>query len=1535
MKIEDIQRNFLIGSEVVITLLSGKERSGMLTGITQSSISLLQPAHNNPTLIAVEQIALVEESASLPHPESSPVSNVQHRATELLVLTEPIQSSSCALSQSPGHSAAEQSQSDLQAEQSQTDLQLPPQAPTHPPTDLVKLSSSPLSQASAYPQEIIVEVIKVSARLEGAIKQAKQTNLELLEPNFDVPDTVKSQLYSTKKNDIVNGWTRLKDKYTSAVKNDLSRLNHIVHEYESLAEKHSEIAASAYFNRGCLQFKIQQVKEALRSFEAAAIKYKEPRLFYNWAALALQQGSPDIACHALEEFFKQSSPSENLVCWHKFVELAIDHGIATRLIHLLEYPNISSNSSDCHLILESAVFILDSHQKTEDAYRVMALIQQSDFEFDQVIYLLESAFETLEIQSSAAYEKQKQSIADTTKRIKQAEVRNRAKKQTEFQISNAARFAKLENYSRAISELSEALRIDPENAQIQQRISEYREIQREKSLPKGTGLYSQAVRARRAGDLKKAIQWLREDLKRGSTERVANELAGVLLQDNQPEEAIKELKKYIQSKGESISILNSLVSCYQKAGIFKECVRVLEKLITLNPTKEIIILKQLAFSYFKEKNYDKTEEVLSRCLRLAPRDETAKRWLDGIRQARQKGFDPSSLDSLDKTFILQDSLTDLGTNISQFLYFHLDRGEYKGVYEAKIPNRDFSEEDLAKLRGLIESTGRNRPGQRAEFNLSAAKLLMDLKSEDERKIRSYLQDFSVDMGDASILGGKTTDVALSYYAEAFAVATKWHVQLEERFSRSIQIFCADNSEKIPSPIEALESALELKRIPVLMNWLFEISFNAIVADFLLSLIHSHDALCKEIQEQCYAALQEEGGISKDFQVLADLWGRSRETARQRTNEITRAFSYLTVLAENLGTLPDQSNQVQQLIDKFRALQTGRGKIELTRLNYISVILQSLLEYNQQQSYVEKESLANKIKWEIEKRLEEIKEDSTKYSVELFYPYLERLKEILEKHFIGVQQGAEPNGLKTELAGDPYIPQPDSNISCKITVSNQSGRSPVSEVVIYIESSENKDYTVATPDVRVTEPLAGGQKNTKEVIINVAEKAKQSQVFTLYYRLGFKTRTGKQIETDVQSLSVRLGREEDFEKIDNPYQVWASSSTVTDPQMFFGRDEMLNNLVSAISSSLGVKSLVIYGQKRAGKSSILYHLEQRLTMPIIPVRFSIGDIQGSDTADSQDGDVNGNESVSAFFYRVVYRIKSKFEALEEEGYPALNIEQPRFADIQQNPQPYFYEYMDNLKKALRREPRYKGAKLVLLIDEFTYIYSGIKRGSISPTFMSLWKAILQEGYFGSVLVGQDTMSQFLNNFPNELQVADKQRVSYLAQHDAHRLIDEPICMKIPGTSKTESRYKGDAIPRLTELTANSPYYIQIFCDRLVSYMNRKKLVRITDADVDKVRDELIKGTNSLDRNYFDNLISSDIDETNRISQDQSLTVLREIATGAPSRQSWCDSSKITVETAIPIGTILDDLVEREVLEKEGKSRYRIRVELFKYWLLANQ
>ena len=195
-----------------------------------------------------------------------------------------------------------------------------------------------------------------------------------------------------------------------------------------------------------------------------------------------------------------------------------------------------------------------------------------------------------------------------------------------------------------------------------------------------------------------------------------------------------------------------------------------------------------------------------------------------------------------------------------------------------------------------------------------------------------------------------------------------------------------------------------------------------------------------------------------------------------------------------------------------------------------------------------------------------------------------------------------------------------------------------------------------------------------------------------------------------------------------------------------------------------------------------------------------------------------------------------------------------------------------------------------------------------------------------------MVKFKTRFPNEFGVLQEERISYLAQNDARRLIEDPI--RIGGRDEAnESRFRARAIERILDLTAGSPFYVQIICNRLVDYMNQQKAKYVTDADVERVKKDLLMGMNSLQLDKFDNLLTAGDAALEEIPVADTLAVCRAIATG--SRIGWCNINGIEYQSQTSLAVILEDLVERDVVEKRGAEDYRLRVGLFRDWLLTHQ
>ena len=127
--------------------------------------------------------------------------------------------------------------------------------------------------------------------------------------------------------------------------------------------------------------------------------------------------------------------------------------------------------------------------------------------------------------------------------------------------------------------------------------------------------------------------------------------------------------------------------------------------------------------------------------------------------------------------------------------------------------------------------------------------------------------------------------------------------------------------------------------------------------------------------------------------------------------------------------------------------------------------------------------------------------------------------------------------------------------------------------------------------------------------------------------------------------------------------------------------------------------------------------------------------------------------------------------------------------------YFQELLTRFQPAAAKTEDWQYMRIVLLIDEFSYLYGYIKDGRLSEEFMKNWKGLLQDNLFSAVLTGEDVMPKFKDEFPNEFGVTQDERVSYLFTEDATRLIDEPIRIEGP---TGESRYRERAIRHILDL-----------------------------------------------------------------------------------------------------------------------------------------
>lgn len=390
-------------------------------------------------------------------------------------------------------------------------------------------------------------------------------------------------------------------------------------------------------------------------------------------------------------------------------------------------------------------------------------------------------------------------------------------------------------------------------------------------------------------------------------------------------------------------------------------------------------------------------------------------------------------------------------------------------------------------------------------------------------------------------------------------------------------------------------------------------------------------------------------------------------------------------------------------------------------------------------------------------------------------------------------------------------------------------------------------------------------------------------------MDYRNRKGNIQSSGAFPLAVRLGKPA-FGEFLNPYGRYSGGSPVEDKEMFFGRASLIDRVIRHLSTGTMGQCFVLYGQKRSGKSSVLKQVEHRLGEAIIYAPISAGTFSPGNLWRS-------------FARLLLQELQFRLEDADVD----IPENWPNRSDVEASP-------LETIRDAVRSLTK-QGIRIILAIDEFTYIYESGQADI--EAFMRGWKALLEARAFNALLVGQDTMPRFKQTFPNEFGVTHDERITYLDKAEAAALASNPI--QLDG----RSRYRGQAQSSLFDFTAGSPFFMQIFCDRLVRHMNERKAAFITEADIEQVARMLTFGADALPPERFDALVTAAGENVASVPRHDLWQVLGRVARES-LHSGWCYRAALS---ELPRSQeALIDLSDREILIIEGE-RVRIRVGLF--------
>ncbi len=245
---------------------------------------------------------------------------------------------------------------------------------------------------------------------------------------------------------------------------------------------------------------------------------------------------------------------------------------------------------------------------------------------------------------------------------------------------------------------------------------------------------------------------------------------------------------------------------------------------------------------------------------------------------------------------------------------------------------------------------------------------------------------------------------------------------------------------------------------------------------------------------------------------------------------------------------------------------------------------------------------------------------------------------------------------------------------------------------------------------------------------------------------------------------------------NPYIFGAPVKT---SEMFFGRDDVFAFLQEHLTGTYQDNVIMLYGQRRTGKTSILYQLlhSDYVTDTYLPIFISLEGLQDFET----------NAHV---FLEIARKIAS-----------TLHMRAPKADQLDVTNSYFRYNFLEKRVKS-----RLKGRKLLLMIDEYEVLEACVENHNtqVSPVLFQQFRHLMQHyDWLSFILVGSYKLEELDAQYWKEFTGALYHTISFLDADSARALIETPARL-------FSVRYSAEAVERLLELSGNHPYFLQSLC-----------------------------------------------------------------------------------------------------------------------------
>ncbi|MCP4425776.1 MAG: phosphotransferase [Chloroflexi bacterium] len=285
-------------------------------------------------------------------------------------------------------------------------------------------------------------------------------------------------------------------------------------------------------------------------------------------------------------------------------------------------------------------------------------------------------------------------------------------------------------------------------------------------------------------------------------------------------------------------------------------------------------------------------------------------------------------------------------------------------------------------------------------------------------------------------------------------------------------------------------------------------------------------------------------------------------------------------------------------------------------------------------------------------------------------------------------------------------------------------------------------------------------------------------------------------------------------INNPYVV-GKPLTPASESLYMGRDDVFTWIEENLIGKTQPHTLILYGQRRMGKTSTLYQLvggkrgqtvREYPGYPIYPVYIDLQRLAGCNMPEFFD-------QLSSQIVRALRKRDIRVTAPE-----SWSSNGSIYGD--------FDEFLDRIEENLP-----KNGLLTLIMDELEQLQASVENGRLSEEIFPYLRSLMQHrSRLTFILAGTNQLVE--DYWSIIFHVGISREITSLSRESTEKLIREPVSPMI--------QYDDLAVDRIWLATQGHPYFGQLICHRLISDANLegRKSKTITIANVRDTIDKII-------------------------------------------------------------------------------------------------